>query len=124
MKKTGANRTSILNWSAQAKPIDFARYAPLVFQHYNGCQLAESVMQMHLKSVEELIKDTRSTTNLPVVLLGSLGEPTYKLLSKSTQNIILKAKGSALDGACLLARKTRENIEIKIKEIKTNDYAG
>jgi len=115
--KVGLTRTAILTWIAQAKPIDFARHAPLVFEHYHGCQMAKSVLQGHLKSVEELITNTRAKTNLPVALLGSLAGPTYELLSDTTQQIIIKAGGNALDGACLLARENRKNIHSNIKEV-------
>jgi glucosamine kinase len=124
VEKVGLTRTEIITWTVKAKPIDFAQHAPLVFEHYENCKMAQTILQKHLRSVEELISNTQAKTNLPVVLLGSLGMPTYELLSKSTQKKIIKAKGNALDGACFLARKNRENIHSKIKEVKLNDYAG
>lgn len=107
--KIGVNRTDILNWTVQAKPVDFAQHAPLVFEYYESCQMAQDITKEHLKNVEALIKNTREKTNLPVVLLGSLGVPTYELLNESIRKIIIKASGNALDGACFLARKNREN---------------
>lgn len=122
--RVGLTRTDVLTWVAQAKPIDFAQHAPLVFEHYHYCQMAKKVLEDHLISVEELIRDTRAKSNLPVVLLGSLAEPTYALLSQNTQKIIIKASGNALDGACLLAKKNRENISINKKGAVKNDYEG
>jgi len=122
--RVGLTRTDIISWVAQAKPIDFARNAPFVFEYYHCCQMAKELLEGHLKSVEELISNTRGKSNLPVVLLGSLAEPTYELLSKSTQKIITKASGNALDGACLLAKENRENISSNIQEAVKNDYEG
>lgn len=120
-KRVGLTRTGILSWSAQATPIKFAQLAPLVFEHHKNCQMANSVMQTHLENVEQLICETRADTKLPVVLLGSLGEPTYHLLSESIQKVIVKAQGNALDGACLLARR---NTQSNKQEVELNDYAG
>jgi len=99
------SRYHIANWLVLAQPIDFAQLAPLVFQHQHTCSVAEQLLAEHAKHVQNLIDDTRANVNLPVVLLGGLAQPTMALLSKTTQSLLISPKGSALDGACLLAKQ-------------------
>ncbi len=104
----GYNRTDILAWLANANPIDFAKLAPLAFQLSAHCQLAQKLIAQHVSAVESLITLTLADTSLPLVLLGGLAEPTRAYLTIKTQEALVKAKGDALDGACLLAKQQLE----------------
>lgn len=96
-------RQKIANWLASAKPVDYAQLSPLVTQLHTACPVADNIIANHIVNVESLISDTRADTTLPIVLLGGLAQFTQPLLSNKTKNVVISAKGDALDGACLLA---------------------
>jgi len=105
-------RELLATWLASAQPADFAQISPLVTQHYLMCPVATSIIANHIASVELLIRDTRADTKLPVVLLGGLASFTQGLLSDSTKQTVISAKGDALDGACLLAKIALEKWQL------------
>lgn len=104
----GYNRIDILTWLANAKPIDFAKLAPIAFALTERCPLAQNLINQHVAAVESLISLTLADSRLPLVLLGGLAEPTRTYLSQNTQKKLVTAKGCALDGACLLAEQQLE----------------
>jgi len=107
-------RHDIASWLAGAKPADFAQLSPLVFQFQQSCSVAKKLLSAHAIQVQRLIDDTRAQEDLPVVLLGGLVEPTLPLLPVSIQSLLIKPKGNALDGACLLAENLFSSKECKI----------
>jgi len=111
----GESRADILNWTASAKPADFAIYAPMFFALHQDCPVAKKLLSGHIKHVEYLIANTRAGSNLPMVLLGGLAKPTQQLLSIATQKNLQAPSGTALDGACILAMKTYEDTLKNIK---------
>jgi glucosamine kinase len=108
-RKFGSKPSNVLAWSTLAKPIDFASLAPLIFEYYEKCSLAKSILMEHVGHVESLINKTRSNSQLPVVLLGGLSVPTLPFLNTTVKNMLVDAKGNALDGACLLAKRLTQN---------------
>lgn len=104
LKNPMITRQQLATWLASAQPVDFARLSPFVTQHQLTCPVANKIIANHIASVESLISDTRADTTLPVVLLGGLASFTQTLLSGSTKQTVISAKGDALDGACLLAK--------------------
>lgn len=107
-------RHDIASWLSSAKPTDFAQLSPLVFQQQHTCSVAKQLLSAHAIQVQRLIDDTRAQEDLPVVLLGGLAEPTLPLLPISIQSLLIKPKGNALDGACLLAENLFSSKECKI----------
>ncbi|GHE98643.1 BadF/BadG/BcrA/BcrD ATPase family protein [Thalassotalea profundi] len=105
-------KDKIIDWSTIAKPVDFARLAPLVFEFADTCPVAKNILSQHVKNVEKLIYDTRESQQLPVVLLGGLSMPTKPYLDPLIQQMLIPPKGDALDGACFLAKQLL-NSEIK-----------
>jgi len=101
----GRERTAILTWLSTATPADFATFAPIIFSYSLVCPVAKKLLEQHLQAVEELIDLTLAETNLPLVLLGGLAEVTQKYIAAKYQHKLIKAKGDALDGACLLAKR-------------------
>jgi glucosamine kinase len=99
-------RQKIAIWLVKAQPLNFAQLSPLITQQHADCPVAQNILKNHIASVEALISDTRADTDLPVVLLGGLGQFTQMLLSEKIKSFVISAKGDALDGACLLAEIT------------------
>ncbi|MEM5497728.1 BadF/BadG/BcrA/BcrD ATPase family protein [Paraglaciecola mesophila] len=101
----GYSRHSILQWLAMAKPADFAALAPHIFTLKEECVVALEVLTAHATMIEKLIKRTCGSSDLPLVLMGGLAEPSQRLLSATYRNLIVPSKGNSLDGACLLAKQ-------------------
>ncbi|GAC33011.1 BadF/BadG/BcrA/BcrD ATPase family protein [Paraglaciecola polaris] len=101
----GYSRQSILQWLAMAKPADYAKLAPHIFTLRDSCVLALEVLTAHANMIEKLIKRTCGSSELPLVLMGGLAEPSHVLLSTTYRNLIMPSKGNSLDGACLLAKQ-------------------
>ncbi len=109
----GYNRSDILTWLSSAKPITFAKLAPLVFQLSEQCPLAKKLIDQHIQAVEHLIELTLADTQLPLVLLGGLAQSTRSYLRNELQQKLIVAKGCALDGACLLAEQQAQSILVE-----------
>ncbi|WP_027672110.1 BadF/BadG/BcrA/BcrD ATPase family protein [Rheinheimera baltica] len=102
-EKIGNDAASLLPWLKTASPNDFAALAPLVFHYAQQCLLADTLLQRHAEAVQQLLWHGREQFDLPVVLLGGLADITAPRLSLPCQALLQPAKGSALDGAYILA---------------------
>ena len=101
--KVGKDADTLLPWLKAASPTDFAALAPLVFQYKQQCVVADRLLQQQASAVTQLIERSREQSNLPVVLLGGLATLCSGLLSEAQQALLQPARGSALDGAFILA---------------------
>jgi glucosamine kinase len=101
----GYKRANILGWLAEAKPVDFAKLAPLAFELTSDCPVAAKLITQHTVAVENLISLTLANTTLPLVLMGGLAKLTFDYLTPETKKCLISAKGSALEGAFLLAQQ-------------------
>ncbi|MBS3798984.1 BadF/BadG/BcrA/BcrD ATPase family protein [Pseudoalteromonas sp. BDTF-M6] len=104
-QRVGHSREALSGWLSAAKVQDFARLSELVWPYQGRCDMASAILQRHTQAVEQLIRDTRGEYDLPVVLLGGLADNTAPLLAPRYQTLVQRARGSALDGAYLLALK-------------------
>jgi len=104
-RRLGPSKVKILAWARRASPTEFALYTQDIFKLYGQCKVADRVIEQHIASVEALISRTRGSSTLPVVLLGGLGMVSKSLLCDSTKAQMINAWGTALDGACLLAKQ-------------------
>lgn len=107
-EQIGRERDTILTWLSAAGPADFARFSQPVFELATRCPIAKGILDTHCQQVEQLIADTRADTTLPLVMLGGLAEPTQPYLSSHIQPLLIEAKGTALDGGCLMAQRIIE----------------
>ena len=104
-EQIGHDAAQLLPWLKTAKPTDFAAFAPLVFSYAERCALAKTLLSQHVAAVEQLIFAAREHFDLPLVMLGGLAETTAPLLGAACQAILQSARGSALDGALILAQQ-------------------
>lgn len=102
-QQIGDDAASLLPWLKTASPNDYAALAPLIFKHSGRCAIADRLLQLHAQAVEQLLYNAREQFDLPVVLLGGLAQVTAPLLRPACQALLQPAKGSALDGAAILA---------------------
>lgn len=128
----GETREDVANWLRNATPKMFAQLCPLVFSLVERCEAAKIVIKQHTQDCESLILTTRKDTLTPVVLLGGLAEPTLKYLSANIAEFCILSSGTALDGACILAKANidkaqslgvKEQSEAGLKFDKESDFA-
>lgn len=91
----------IVAFSLRARPADFATLAPRVVT--SGDPAAVAVMMQAEADVAEAVALLRGSDDLPVVFLGGLGTVFAKRMAE--QFVICAARGTALDGALMLARE-------------------
>ncbi|WGV15128.1 BadF/BadG/BcrA/BcrD ATPase family protein [Fuscovulum ytuae] len=91
----------IVAFSLRARPADFATLAPRVVT--SGDPAAVAVMMQAEADVAEAVALLRASDDLPVVFLGGLGTAFAKRMAE--RFAICAARGTALDGALLLARE-------------------
>jgi glucosamine kinase len=104
-QKIGITRSEILMWLKSASAPDYARLAPIVSELAPVCPLARTVMLAHGEDVTTLINAVQQGGPLDVILIGGLATATVPYLSQAVQLLLKDAKGTSLDGACLLAIK-------------------
>jgi N-acetylmuramic acid 6-phosphate etherase len=107
----GNTREDVANWLRKATPKMFAELCPIVFNLAESCSAAKLVLYKHTLACESLILTTRKDSLSPVVLLGGLAEPTLKYLSPSIAEFCILSSGTALDGACILAKNNIDKVQ-------------
>jgi glucosamine kinase len=119
--KLGPEQDDILNWLRNAKPAEYAELTTMVFELSNSCPHAKQVIEQHATWVEQLIQLTKNKQNIPVVLMGGLAKPTIPYLSPQITEAFQPAKGTSLDGACLLAKLSLSNVSTLRTEAQPQD---
>ncbi|MBT1064607.1 ATPase [Bowmanella sp. Y26] len=114
----GQDKPTILQWLAAATPTHYAALVPMVLSLKDQCAVAGQLFAAHLQEVQRLIAASRQhDQDLPLVLTGGLAEPTITALAADKNMNLIRARGTALDGACLLARKS-EDVTLNNEEAK------
>ncbi len=91
----------VVAFSLRARPADFAALAPRVVE--SGDPAAQAVMARAEADVAEAVSLLRAGDDLPVVFLGGLGTVFSKRMAGRLR--VRAARGTALDGALMLARE-------------------
>lgn len=105
----GSERAEILQWVKQATPASYAALGPTVLVHRAKSEIAQQILQQALADIRELIELARGDSNLPVYLMGGMGNAVLELLGDGQNDWLRAAKGNALDGALLLGRQLLED---------------
>jgi glucosamine kinase len=97
---------AFLRWSLSAKPADFARYAPSIFQYAQEHDTyAKQLLQTACEDVVRYIRVLERYQTGHIALLGGLADLYSAYLPIDIQVLLSKPKGNALDGALLMARR-------------------
>ncbi|WP_295799832.1 BadF/BadG/BcrA/BcrD ATPase family protein [uncultured Microbulbifer sp.] len=105
MAEVGMQRPTILGWLREAGPREYAALAPTVFEHLPNCQQAKDIITKTAGEIDRLIAAANEEEDLPLALLGGLADKLSPFLSEAHQQKLIAPFGTALDGACMLARK-------------------
>nr|WP_010132709.1 BadF/BadG/BcrA/BcrD ATPase family protein [Microbulbifer agarilyticus] len=109
MSVVGEERAQILPWLQSAGSREYAALAPTVFKHLPHCALAGEIVRKTAAEVDRLIEAASDGDTLPLALLGGLADKLGPYLHSAHQARQIPALGTALDGACILARQDREH---------------
>ncbi|AOS98200.1 Glucosamine kinase GspK [Microbulbifer aggregans] len=104
MAEVGQHRGPILSWLQSAGSREYGGLAPVVFSHLPACDLAREIVTNTTAEVERLIRAASAAEALPLALLGGLADKLVPYLSPDLQERLIPPLGTALDGACILAR--------------------
>ncbi|WP_226667715.1 BadF/BadG/BcrA/BcrD ATPase family protein [Microbulbifer aggregans] len=105
MAKVGLQRPAILRWLRESGSREYAALAPLVFSHLPDCQHANEIITKTAGEIDRLITVANEGQDLPLTLLGGLADKLSPFLCEANQQKIIAPFGTALDGACMLARR-------------------
>lgn len=106
MAEFGHNPETLLLWTRQATPADWARFSPAVFaaahaQDAAGTTLITETARDTCLLIEKLNKLSHGN----VALMGGIAAPILPWLPDTLREKIVPAQGDALSGALLLARQ-------------------
>ena len=94
-------------WAEGATPRDYARFSRLVSTHaQSGDETAIDIIRTAASSVDRLILGLAAAGVEPIALLGGVAGSLRPWLAAEALAHLIEPKGTALDGALLLARHT------------------
>ncbi|WP_374331011.1 BadF/BadG/BcrA/BcrD ATPase family protein [Aestuariivirga sp.] len=106
LSRTGSNRMDLSRWSEQARPKDYAQFAPLVFE----CAARGDVQGMMI-----VIEGAGAVSNLGrallargakmICLLGGLSSVYPPYLDADVKLALAEPRADAVDGAIMMARR-------------------
>ena len=106
MREVGAERSRILPWLQKAGSRDYAALAPTAFSHLPNCEISREIIAKTAAEVDRLIEMASDGDALPLAILGGLAEKLGPHLHPDHQQRQIPPLGTALDGACMLAKKS------------------
>jgi glucosamine kinase len=96
----------IVSWADAAKPADYARFAPVVFEHAGrGDALAATLLREAADDIGRMIQRLLALGAPKLALVGGLAEPIAAWLPPALRGCLVKPLADAADGAILMARR-------------------
>ncbi|MDQ0472287.1 BadF/BadG/BcrA/BcrD ATPase family protein [Labrys wisconsinensis] len=93
-------------WAKSAVARDYARFAPLVFEHRAaGDAVAEALIDEAVAGVGAQLDRLMALGASRIVLVGGLAEPYRPWLPERFAPVLVAAEGDPMDGALALARR-------------------
>jgi glucosamine kinase len=106
MERLGPEPSDVVAWAEQATATDYARLAPIVFDHAgSGDPLARNIVANGAHEVEMLVRALADLGAPRISLLGGLAAPLARWLSPEVAQSLCAPEGDAVAGALLLARR-------------------
>jgi glucosamine kinase len=109
LDKFERDQNKMVTWGDQARPTDFAQFAPLVLEHAaRGDALGKAVMEQAAQGTARIAQRLLDVGAPAISLLGGLAAPMQPWLPHAIQAHVVPAEADALEGAILLARQAAE----------------
>lgn len=104
----GSNRFEISRWSEQARPKDYAQFAPIVFQLAStGDVQAMTIVIEGAAAISTLGRALLARGVRQLCLLGGLSSVYPPYLDADIKSVLVLPKADAMDGAIMVARKSQ-----------------
>jgi glucosamine kinase len=108
LSRTGDNRLDLSRWSEQAKPKDYAQFAPLVFE----CAAQGDVQGMMIviegaSAISNLGRALLARGAKAICLLGGLARAYPPYLDADVKQALADPGADAVDGAIMMARRAQ-----------------
>jgi glucosamine kinase len=108
LSRTGGNRLDLSRWSEQAKPKDYAQFAPLVFE----CAAQGDVQGMMIviegaSAISNLGRALLARGAKAICLLGGLARAYPPYLDADVKQALADPGADAVDGAIMMARRAQ-----------------
>ena len=108
-EQVGSSVSDIQHWTTQSESSVLAQIAPLVFEHAaNGDSLAQSIVTNAVRHCMNLVNI--APADLPVYVVGGVGEQLRPLLQLELQERLYKARGDALRGLWQLSQQKNRTL--------------
>jgi glucosamine kinase len=102
----GGDPNAMVIWAESARPRDYARFSPMVLSHATGGDgVATSIVRKAAAAVDQLVIALHDAGAGPIAVLGGLADSLLPWLGDEARRYLVEPKGTALDGATLLARR-------------------
>lgn len=106
LSRTGRTRFELSRWSEQAKPKDYAQFAPIVFE----CAASGDVQGMMIviegaAAISNLGRALLARGTKSVCLLGGLSKVYPPYLDADVKRALVEPQADAMDGAIIMARR-------------------
>ncbi|CDU06920.1 ATPase, BadF/BadG/BcrA/BcrD type [Vibrio coralliirubri] len=112
MRKTGNERSQILQWIGEANATDYAKFARELVDMEQRCSTASTILKQGIEEIEKLTRTCSDYNSLPIMFLGSLGQFYRPRLSQELQVRTLNIQGNALDGAEVIANQKIQRLNL------------
>lgn len=108
LARTGTTRFDLSRWSEQAKPRDYAQFAPLVFDAAShGDVVGMTIVIEGAAAISNLGRALLARGAGKLCLLGGLGAVYPPYLDADVRAALVTAAHDAMDGAIMMARRAR-----------------
>ncbi|MFB9885524.1 BadF/BadG/BcrA/BcrD ATPase family protein [Balneatrix alpica] len=100
------NPEQLVAWLNEAKPKDYAAFAPMVLQYAEQQDpIARQLLQRQAREIDIHIAALIAAGSQHCALMGGLAEPMLPWLSEASRAVLVAPQQDALYGAMLLARQ-------------------
>ena len=104
MERFGNDRATMLDWASNARPREWAEFAPVVFAHADrGDEVALELVHSSASAVERMLDRLMALGAKRIALMGGVAQPTKRYLPDRITSALVEPLGDALDGALLLS---------------------
>lgn len=101
----------IVAWSKTAKPRDYGRFCPQVFEYaLEGDTLAVELMKQTAADIEMYLVALNHRGANRIALMGSIGERISKWLSPLAQQWLVQPSSDAIEGGIMMAGSSEHNL--------------
>jgi len=110
IEKLGGTTDTMMAWSFEAWPKDFASLIPMFMEFYEqGDSIALEMMEFEFKQLDQFADWFKARGAKKLAIVGGFGERLLPLLQERYGNFVMGAQADAQHGALLMAKAAQQN---------------